>query len=188
MLTWEKLELAEKNCQKCNLYLERYQTLCGNGNKNSDIMFIAEAPGENENIKGIPFVGKSGEILDKLLKSINLDRNQIFITNIVKCHPPHNRNPKYEEKEQCIKWLKYEVALLKPKLIVCLGKIASERLIFKNFSINKNHGKVFTRNNYTFIATFHPSALLRDNSKIPDALNDFKIIKNTYIKLKEKNQ
>ncbi len=184
MINWEILETNLKQCKKCPLANNRTQVLCGHGNKDNKIMFIAEAPGEVEDIKGLPFMGKSGTVLDKLLKSIDLSREDIFITNIVKCHPPKNRNPKPEERELCIKWLTLEVKLLKPSIVVCLGKISAERLIHKNFSINANHGKVFERNGYKFIATFHPSAILRDESKLIEAINDFKIIKQEIDKLK----
>ena len=136
-------------------------------------MLIAEAPGGQEDQQGIPFVGKSGELLDSLLRDCGLDRKDIYITNILKCHPPGNRDPKEAEKEACFPYLKYETFLLKPRIIVCLGRIAAQRIISPDFKITREHGVWTYRKNCALTATYHPSAILRDPSKYEIAKKDF---------------
>ncbi len=127
-------------CAQCPLSRTRNLPVMGRGNQEADIMVIAEAPGAQEDQQGIPFVGRSGEILDRLLQDCGLSREEIYITNILKCHPPGNRDPKEEEKEACFPYLKYETFLLKPKIIVCLGRVAAQRIISPDFKITRQHG------------------------------------------------
>ena len=146
----------------------------GVGNENADIMFVSEGPGENEDLKGEPFVGKAGQLLDKYLAVIDLDRKKnIYIANIVKCRPPKNRDPLPEEQEACIPWLRAQTRLIKPKIIVCLGRIAAQRLIDPEFRVTKQHGQFIKKGNILFMGTFHPAALLRNEAQKPDALSDF---------------
>lgn len=146
----------------------------GVGNENADIMFVGEGPGENEDLKGEPFVGKAGQLLDKYLAVIDLDRKKnIYIANIVKCRPPKNRDPLPEEQEACIPWLRAQTRLIKPKIIVCLGRIAAQRLIDPEFRVTKQHGRFIKKGNILFMGTFHPAALLRNEAQKPDALSDF---------------
>ena len=146
----------------------------GVGNENADIMFVGEGPGENEDLKGEPFVGKAGQLLDKYLAVIDLDRKKnIYIANIVKCRPPKNRDPLPEEQEACIPWLRAQTRLIKPKIIVCLGRIAAQRLIDPEFRVTKQHGPFIKKGNILFMGTFHPAALLRNEAQKPDALSDF---------------
>lgn len=146
----------------------------GVGNENADIMFVGEGPGENEDLKGEPFVGKAGQLLDKYLAVIDLDRKKnIYIANIVKCRPPKNRDPLPEEQEACIPWLRAQTRLIKPKIIVCLGRIAAQRLIDPEFRVTKQHGQFIKKGNILFMGTFHPAALLRNEAQKPDALSDF---------------
>ncbi len=181
---WESLYKNLKLCKKCSLCKNRTQVLCGYGNKNSKLMIIAEAPGYTEDQTGVPFTGKSGIIFDKILKELELQKEDVYTTNIVKCHPDKNRNPSIEERECCIKWLRNEIYLLRPKFVLILGKVAAERLIHPNFKILSEHGKIFERNNYIFIATFHPSAVLRDESKLETMISDIKTLKKEINKVK----
>ena len=146
----------------------------GVGNENADIMFVGEGPGENEDLKGEPFVGKAGQLLDKYLAVIDLDRKKnIYIANIVKCRPPKNRDPLPEEQEACIPWLRAQTRLIKPKIIVCLDRIAAQRLIDPEFRVTKQHGQFIKKGSILFMGTFHPAALLRNEAQKPDALSDF---------------
>lgn len=145
----------------------------GRGSHEAAIMLIAEAPGGQEDQQGIPFVGRSGEILDRLLQDCGLDRDQIYITNILKCHPPGNRDPKEAEKEACFPYLKYETFLLNPKIIVCLGRVAAQRIISPDYKITRQHGTWICRKHCALTATYHPSAILRDPSKYDEAKWDF---------------
>ena len=146
----------------------------GVGNENADIMFVGEGPGENEDLKGEPFVGKAGQLLDKYLAVIDLDRKKnIYIANIVKCRPPKNRDPLPEEQEACIPWLRAQTRLIQPNIIVCLGRIAAQRLIDPEFRVTKQHGQFIKKGSILFMGTFHPAALLRNEAQKPDALSDF---------------
>ncbi len=160
-------------CAQCPLSRTRNLPVMGRGSQEADIMVIAEAPGTQEDQQGIPFVGRSGEILDRLLQDCGLSREEIYITNILKCHPPGNRDPKEEEKEACFPYLKYETFLLKPKIIVCLGRVAAQRIISPDFKITRQHGTWTCRKDCALNATYHPSAILRDPSKYEETKKDF---------------
>ena len=171
--TWNDIEHHINTCMNCPLSCTRHLPVMGRGNHEADVMVIAEAPGVQEDEQGIPFVGRSGEILDKLLRDCGLSREEIYITNILKCHPPGNRDPKEEEKAACFPYLKYETFLLKPKIIVCLGRVAAQRIISPDFKITREHGTFTYRKNCALTATYHPSAILRDPSKYETAKEDF---------------
>lgn len=176
--TWKDIEQHVAACTHCLLSRTRHRPVMGRGNHQADIMLIAEAPGGQEDQQGIPFVGQSGEILDRLLQDCELDRKELYITNILKCHPPGNRDPKEEEKEACFLYLKYETFLLKPRIIVCLGRVAAQRIISQDFRITRQHGTWIYRKNCALTATYHPSAILRDSSKYETTKEDFmKIVK-----------
>lgn len=180
---WENLKSDCYGCQNCPLASTRTNLVFGVGNENAEIMFVGEGPGEQEDLKGEPFVGKSGQLLDKYLAAIDLDRkSNIYIANIVKCRPPHNRDPKDEEQDICIKWLKEQTRLIRPKIIVCLGRIAAQRLISPDFRVTKEHGQFINRNGFYLMGTFHPSALLRNPAQKPDAFEDFMALRE---KIKE---
>lgn len=149
----------------------------GKGNLNSPVLFIAEAPGKNEDRDGIPFTGRSGELFDRLLSEIGMRREEIYLTNIVKCHPPNNRDPRQEEQESCIPYLKYETLLLRPKMIVCLGRIAAQRIIRSDYRITREHGTFLERKGVWLTGVFHPSAALRDETKLPLMQEDFQKIR-----------
>lgn len=185
MRTWEELEQACYNCYKCRLYEKRTNVVIGTGNKNADIMFIGEGPGEQEDLKAIPFVGAAGQLLNKMLKAIDLDRNDVYISNIVKCRPPYNRDPKIDEKEACLNYLRYQLLLIKPKIIVCLGRIAAQSIINPQFKITKEHGIWYEKKGYWIIATYHPSALLRDDTKKKPTYDDLKKLKEKYEEMRK---
>lgn len=171
--TWNTIEQHIAACANCPLSGTRQRPVMGRGSREADIMFIAEAPGGEEDRQGIPFVGRSGEILDRLLRDSGLTREEIYITNILKCHPPGNRDPKEEEKAACFPYLKYETFLLKPKIIVCLGRVAAQRIIAPDFKITRQHGTWTCRKDCALTATYHPSAVLRDPSKYETVKKDF---------------
>ena len=152
------------------------KAVMGRGNLKSQVLFIAEAPGQNEDRDGIPFTGRSGELLDRLLAEAGMSRGEIYLTNIVKCHPERNRDPKPEEQEACMPYLKYETWLLRPRIIVCLGRIAAQRIIRPDYRIAREHGTFIYRKNTWLTAVYHPSALLRDETKIPETIADLRAI------------
>ncbi len=165
-------------CEKCGLCKTRTNVVFGVGNPQADILFVGEGPGENEDLQGEPFVGKAGQLLDKYLQVIGLDRKKnIYIANIVKCRPPQNRDPLPEEQEMCIEWLRSQTRLIKPKIIVCLGRIAAQRLISEDFKVTRQHGEFIKKGNIFFMGTYHPAALLRNPLNKPDALSDFQALR-----------
>ena len=177
---WEELQSACLGCRKCDLCTGRTNVVFGVGNKDAKVLFIGEGPGENEDLQGEPFVGRSGQLLDKMLTAVDLDRHtNIYIANIVKCRPPQNRDPLQEEQDLCIEWLRNQVALIRPKIIVCLGRIAAMKLIKPDMKITKEHGIFFEKNGVLMMATLHPAALLRNPNNKPAAFDDF-------IKLRDK--
>ncbi len=176
-MDWNELEDACLSCEKCPLCKTRTKVVIGIGNRNADIMFVGEAPGADEDMQGIPFVGAAGKHLDKFLASLGINRDDVYIANILKCRPPQNRDPLPEEQDVCIAYLREQVKLIKPKIIVCLGRIAAMRLIDPEFRITKMHGKIYKRGAFYISAVYHPSALLRDPSKNEDMYKDLKSIK-----------
>ena len=188
MLSWEELEEHCLHCRACRLWKTRTNVVIGVGNRNTDIMFVGEGPGYHEDMQGEPFVGAAGQLLDKMLASIGLDRQQVYIANVVKCRPPQNRNPEQDEQDACINYLRHQYALIRPKIIVCLGKIAASALISPNFSITRNRGIWYKKKDCEFIATYHPSALLRDTAKKRDAWEDMKKIKQKLEEVRKTNE
>lgn len=177
MYTYEELKHFVEHCKRCGLAATRNKPVMGKGNLQAPIMLIAEAPGNSEDRDGIPFTGPSGRVLDELLEHIGLTRQDIYLTNIVKCHPPRNRDPHPEEQEACIDYLKYETLLIRPKIMVCLGRIAAQRIIRPDYRITKEHGSFLFRKNTWLTAVYHPSAILRDPAKMAEAKADFQGIK-----------
>lgn len=171
---WEELKENCLNCRKCGLCEVRSNVVFGVGNPRAKVMFIGEGPGRNEDLQGEPFVGAGGQLLDKYLAAVDLDRRtNIYIANIVKCRPPQNRDPLQEEQEACMDWLRNQTALLRPKIIVCLGRIAAMRIIKPDFKITREHGQFFKKGNIYMMATLHPAALLRNPAQKPAAFDDF---------------
>ncbi|AZO96407.1 uracil-DNA glycosylase [Halocella sp. SP3-1] len=176
-MEWEELEQACQACQRCSLYKTRNKLVFGGGNRDASLMFIGEGPGRQEDATGIPFVGKSGQLLDKILAAIDVKREDVYIGNIVKCRPPNNRDPKEDEKKACLPYLRNQVHLIRPRIIVCLGRVAAQSIISPDFKITRQHGSWTERKGYYLTATYHPSALLRVPSRKKEAWEDFKKIK-----------
>jgi uracil-DNA glycosylase family 4 len=174
MMEWMELERQCTECQKCALAETRTNVVFGVGSKEAKVLFIGEGPGEQEDLKGEPFVGRAGKLLDDMLALIHLNRKNIYIANMVKCRPPKNRDPRPEEQEACLPWLRNQVALLQPEIIVCLGRIAAMRIINPNFKITKEHGIWFEKNGCQVMALYHPAALLRDPNRRPETFEDLK--------------
>ena len=173
---WRELENECATCTGCSLSRTRTNLVFGDGAKDAEIMLIGEGPGEREDEQGVPFVGPAGMLLNDMMEMIGLDRTKVYIANIVKCRPPGNRDPLNTERDVCMPWLRRQTALLRPKLIVCLGRIAAQAIIRENFRITREHGQWFTRNGVEITAVYHPSALLRDVSKRPETFEDLKAI------------
>lgn len=172
MMDWENLEKTCLSCTCCGLCETRHNVVFGVGPKNAPVMFIGEGPGEQEDLRGEPFVGPAGKLLDDMLSIIDLSRENSYIANIVKCRPPHNRDPLETEQEACIDYLRNQVALIQPRIIVCLGRIAAMKLIRPNFRITREHGSWTEKNGVWMTAIYHPSALLRDVYKRPETFDD----------------
>lgn len=171
---WEALRDACMACNRCDLREGRHNVVFGVGPHDAEILFVGEGPGENEDLQGEPFVGKAGQLLDEMLYIIGLSRRNCYIANIVKCRPPNNRDPLNIERGACIGWLESQMRLLQPKLIVCLGRIAAMELIDPNFRITREHGCWYQIDGTHRMAMYHPSALLRDPMKRPEAFRDLK--------------
>lgn len=172
--SWEKVKTQCLMCEKCPLAATRTNIVFGVGCEQAEVLFIGERPGEQEDLKGEPFVGRAGQLLDKLLDCVDLDRHKnIYIANMVKCRPPGNRDPQPEEQEACIGWLREQTRLLRPKIIVCLGRIAAQRLISPDFKVTQDHGKFINKNGTLMMGTYHPAALLRNPNNKPNAFQDF---------------
>lgn len=162
---WEQVEEACKKCNKCRLCTERKNVVFGIGNKNAKIMFIGEGPGADEDIQGIPFVGKAGQLMNKAFEGIGLKRDDVYITNIVKCRPPKNRNPERDEAEACTEYLETQIKLINPEIIVLLGSVALKNILGIEYGITASRGKWFEKDGIKILPTFHPAALLRDDTK-----------------------
>jgi uracil-DNA glycosylase family 4 len=174
-VTWQELQTACNSCQRCALYETRTNVVFGEGCPDAEVMFVGEGPGENEDLQGRPFVGRAGKLLDEMLKIIHLDRTKnIYIANMVKCRPPKNRDPLNSEQEACIDWLREQFKLIRPKIVVCLGRIAAVSMIGSSFKITRDHGKWYDKNGVQFFAIYHPAALLRDPRKRPETFDDLK--------------
>ena len=173
-MTLDELEIKCKNCTKCDLCEGRTNLVFGIGKKDADIMLIGEGPGENEDLQGQPFVGRSGQLLDEFLASVDLSRDKnVYIANMVKCRPPKNRDPKPEEQDMCINWLRKQFKIIKPKIVVCVGRISAQKLIDKNFKVTQQHGQFIDKNGTLFMGTYHPAAILRNPNNKEFAFADW---------------
>lgn len=181
-MTLDELEKECQGCTKCELCGGRTNLVFGQGKKDADIMLIGEGPGENEDLQGKPFVGRSGQLLDKFLAAVDLSRDKnVYIANMVKCRPPKNRDPKPEEQDMCIGWLREQFKIIRPKIIVCVGRISAQKLIDPNFRVTKEHGIFIERNGVLMMGTFHPAAILRNPNNKELAFQD-------WLKLRDKIQ
>ena len=177
METWESLYDKCKNCTNCELHKTRTNCVFGDGSTSARLMFVGEAPGEKEDLSGVPFVGAAGQLLNKYLEVVGIDRSDVYIANILKCRTPKNRDPLPAEEDACIGYLREQVRLIRPKMIVCLGRISAMRLIKPDFKITKEHGQWFEKNGFLIGAVYHPALLLRDPRKKEEMLIDMKAIK-----------
>lgn len=175
--SFEELEEKIKDCNKCKLCNNRNNIVLGTGNRNAKVMFIGEGPGADEDIQGIPFVGKAGKLMDQAFKGIGIKREEIYIANIVKCRPPQNRNPEQDEIDSCLDYLRAQVLLVKPEIIVLLGSVALKAILGKEYSITNSRGKWVERKGIKYMPTFHPAALLRDETKKISFWKDLKEVK-----------
>lgn len=172
----DTLKTQCESCQKCPLGASRTNLVFGTGNAHARLMFVGEAPGEQEDLSGIPFVGRAGQLLDKYLYAVDIDRADVYIANILKCRPPKNRDPLPEEEGACIGHLREQVRLIRPQIIVCLGRIAAMRMIKPDYKITKEHGQWVQKGNFWMTAVYHPAALLRDPRRKEEMLEDMKRI------------
>lgn len=177
---WEELKNSIQDCKKCKLCNNRNNIVFGQGNINAKLMFIGEGPGADEDMQGEPFVGKAGQLLNYALSAIDIKREEVYIANIVKCRPPQNRNPENDEIQACLDYLRNQVILIKPKIIVLLGKVALNSILGSSYSITAVRGKWMDKKGIIYMPTYHPAALLRDNSKKMDFWQDLKQVKKKY--------
>ena len=178
MPSWEELKRECAQCVRCGLCETRHNVVFGVGDECADILFVGEGPGEQEDLRGEPFVGPAGKLLDDMLSIIDLYRGEnCYICNIVKCRPPHNRDPLETEQDACIGYLRNQVVLVKPKIIVCLGRLAAKRLIDPDYRITRQHGQWVEKGGFWMTAIYHPSALLRDVTKRPETFDDLLAIR-----------
>ncbi len=185
MLSWEELEKTCHSCTRCGLCERRTQVVFGVGQRQTDILFVGEGPGQQEDLQGEPFVGPAGKLLDDMLSIIDLSRQEnCYIANIVKCRPPGNRDPLETEQDACIGYLENQIALIRPRIIVCLGRIAAQRLIREDFRITREHGTWTEKDGVWMTAIYHPSALLRDVSKRPETFMDLLAIREKHSSLR----
>lgn len=171
---WDQLKTACENCRNCALCETRHNVVFGVGNPEAEVLFIGEGPGENEDLQGEPFVGRGGKLLDTMLEAVGLSRkHNIYIANMVKCRPPKNRDPLPEEQDACGEWLKRQIEMISPKIVVCLGRIAAFRMISPDFKVTKEHGQFFEKDGVLYMGMFHPAAILRNPNQKPVAFADF---------------
>ena len=171
---WEHLKQQCLNCRECGLCETRTNVVFGVGNPQAEVLFIGEGPGENEDLQGEPFVGRGGKLLDTMLEAVGLSRkHNIYIANMVKCRPPKNRDPLPEEQAACNRWLTAQLQLIRPKIVVCLERIAAAKWIGEDFKVTRQHGQFFERNGMLVMGMFHPAAILRNPNQKPLAFADF---------------
>ena len=176
---FEELRSECLKCTKCGLCQGRHNVVFGIGNPKAKVLFVGEGPGENEDLQGEPFVGRAGKLLDLMLDAVDLSRERnIYIANIVKCRPPQNRDPLPAEQDACIDWLRNQFAIMRPKIVVCLGRIAGMKLMDPNMKITRQHGQFIDKKGTLMMATLHPAALLRNPNQKPDAFKDFLLLRD----------
>ena len=182
--TLEELEESCNGCTKCKLCQHRTKIVFGVGNKNADIMMIGEGPGADEDAQGEPFVGKAGKLMNEAFRGIGINRDNLYITNVVKCRPPQNRDPEKDEIESCKQYLENQIQIIKPKLIVLLGKIALQSILGEEHSITRDRGTLIEKDGITYLPMWHPAALLRDDYKKIQFWQDCKLL----VKYAKENQ
>lgn len=185
---WAELERACMNCRECDLCRTRKNVVFGVGDPEAEILLVGEGPGEREDELGIPFVGRAGQLLDDMLALIGLDREKVYIANIVKCRPPGNRDPLNVEQDACMGYLERQMELISPKIIVCLGRVAAMRLIDEKYRITRDHGLWYDRGGARITAIYHPAALLRDGRRLPETFDDLREIRREILRLCERTR
>jgi len=179
-LSWGELSSMVESCTACGLHTGRTQTVFGAGNQNADILVIGEAPGADEDLQGEPFVGRAGQLLDQMLLAINYPRATVYIANIVKCRPPDNRNPQHEEAQHCARFLHRQIALIAPKVILAVGKVAAQNLLQTDLPIGKMRGNQYhyAALGIPVIVTYHPAYLLRSPKEKGKVWLDLKLVRS----------
>lgn len=183
---WEELEKSIINCKKCKLCTNRINIVFGQGNKDADVMFIGEGPGADEDMQGIPFVGKAGKLMNMAFEGVGINREDVYIANIVKCRPPNNRVPENDEAQACLNYLRNQVILVKPKIIVLLGSTALKNTLGNENSITASRGKWIEKKGIFYMPTWHPAALLRDENKKIEFWKDLALVTELLKDIKEK--
>ncbi len=183
---WEQIEQMIQNCRRCGLCEQRHSIVLGEGNRKAEVMLVGEGPGADEDAQGRPFVGKAGQLLDKMFSAIDMRREDLYITNVVKCRPPGNRNPLNEEAQACLPILRMQYRLIRPKIVVCLGATATRHVYDPEARITRVRGQWLEKGGTLFLPTYHPAALLRDESKKKDVWQDLQSIQQTYAEIKAK--
>lgn len=174
---WDDLKKSIAECKKCRLCTNRTNIVLGEGNINAKIMFIGEGTGADEDKQGVPFVGKAGQLMNKAFQALGINREEIYIANIVKCRPPSNRVPEEDEAQACLNYLRNQVVLIKPEIIVLLGSTALKTILGKEYGITAVRGKWMEKNGIKYMPTWHPAALLRDENKKIEFWQDLKELK-----------
>ncbi len=177
---WMRLEQEVAACVKCPLHKSRTQTVFGVGNKNADWMLIGEAPGEQEDLQGEPFVGRAGQLLNEMLRALRLSREDVYIANILKCRPPANRDPKPEEVAACEPYLKRQIALVQPQIILAVGRIAAQNLLKTSQPLSRLRGKIHSYDDIPVVVVYHPAYLLRNPVAKRQAWEDLKLALRVY--------
>ena len=183
---WEELEESIENCNKCKLCKTRLNIVFGTGKKDADIMLIGEGPGADEDTQGLPFVGKAGQLMNKAFQGLGIDRSKVYIANVVKCRPPGNRVPEADEATACLDYLRNQVILVKPKIIVLLGSTALKNILGNEYGITAARGKWIEKNGIIYMPTWHPAALLRDENKKIEFWRDLKEVVEKYKEIEMK--
>ena len=183
---WEQIERMIQNCRRCGLCQQRHSIVLGEGNRKAEVMLVGEGPGADEDAQGRPFVGKAGQLLDKMFSAIDMRREDLYITNVVKCRPPGNRTPLDEEARACLPILRMQYRLIRPKIVVCLGATATRHVYDPEARITRVRGQWLEKGGTLFLPTYHPAALLRDESKKKDVWQDLQSIQQTYAEIKAK--
>jgi DNA polymerase len=184
-LSWESIEQQIAQCRRCRLCEQRHTIVLGEGSRRADIMLIGEGPGADEDAQGRPFVGKAGQLLDKMFSAIDIKREELYITNVVKCRPPGNRTPQDDEAQACLPLLRMQYALIQPKIVVCLGGTATRHVYDREAKITRVRGQWRDKSGTLFIPTYHPAALLRDETKKKEAWADLQSIAKKYAEIRQ---
>ncbi len=187
--TWETLEGRCRECRRCSLCETRHHVVFGVGNRQAEILLVGEGPGENEDLQGVPFVGRAGQLLDAVLEATGFSRgHNVYIANMVKCRPPKNRDPLPEEQEACGEWLQAQIELLRPKILVCLGRVAACSLLDPNFKVTREHGRFVEKDGRWIMGTFHPAAILRNPGQKAAWFADFVALREFFPRVCEHTQ